>query len=121
LRRPTLALAVAINTAVRAPDEWFNEADETDRVQRALSSIEGISDPITAAAVLAFRIARAQAFAEGNKRTALLLARWLLDHNGFDGSLVLPSDDFDVADLLIKAAAGADVEREMIALLASRS
>jgi hypothetical protein len=51
----------------------------------------------------------------------LLLARWLLDHNGLDGSLLLPSDDLDVADLPIKAAAGADVEHEMTVLLQSRA
>jgi prophage maintenance system killer protein len=110
LRRPTLALAIAINRAVRGPDEWFSEPDDMGRVDRALASIDAIDDPLTAAAILAFRVARAQGFAEGNKRTALLLARWLLDRNGLDGSALMPSDDVEVADLLIKAAAGHDVE-----------
>ncbi len=71
--------------------------------------------------MLAFRVARAQGFAEGNKRTALLLARWLLDHNGLDGHALLPGDDRALADLLIKAAAGTDVESEIIALIAACS
>ena len=82
--RPTLALAVAINRAAREADEWFSEPDDLERVERALGSIDGIDDPVRAASVLAFRVARAQGFAEGNKRTGLLLARWLLDRNGLD-------------------------------------
>jgi prophage maintenance system killer protein len=120
LRRPTLALAIAINRAVREHDEWFDEPDELDRVQRALASIDEMDDPVSAAAVLAYRVARAQGFAEGNKRTALLLARWLVDHNGIDGLRILPIDDRDLADLLIKAAAGAEVEAALVALVASR-
>ena len=69
---------------------------------------------------VAFRVARAQGFAEGNKRTALLLARWLLDHNGLDGHALLPSDDRALGDLPIKAAAGAEVESEIVALIAER-
>jgi prophage maintenance system killer protein len=114
-------LAVAINRAVRESDEWFSEADDLERVERAIASIDGISEPVTAAAVLAFRVARAQGFAEGNKRKALLLARWLLDHNGIDGSVLLPTDDRDIADLLIKAAAGNDVQNQMVTLLIGRS
>ncbi len=59
--------------------------------------------------------ARAQGIAEGNKRTALLLARWLLDRNGIDGSVVLPPNDLTLGRLLVQAAAGADVEADLLA------
>jgi prophage maintenance system killer protein len=120
LRRPTLALAIAVNRTVREHDEWFDEPEELDRVQRALASIDEMDEPVSAAAVLAYRVARAQGVAEGNKRTALLLARWLLDRNGIDGLRVIPVDDRDLADLLIKAAAGTDVEDALVALLVTR-
>ena len=71
--------------------------------------------------MLAFRVARAQGFAEGNKRTALLLARWLLDHNGLDGAVILPRNDSVLAELLIRAAAGVDVEREIVTLIIERT
>jgi prophage maintenance system killer protein len=86
LIRPDLRLALAFNEGVRAEDEWFDEPDDLARVAGALGAIDELDDPVEAAAVLAFRVTRAQAFGEGNKRTALLLARWLLDHNGRDGS-----------------------------------
>jgi prophage maintenance system killer protein len=121
LRRPTLALATAINRAVREADEWFSEPDDVDRVERALASIDDIHEPVAAAGMLAFRVTRAQGFAEGNKRTALLLARWVLDHNGKDGLALLPPDDRDLADLLIKAAAGAEVESQIVELIISRT
>lgn len=105
---------------MRHEDEWFEEPDDLDRVERALGSINGMDDPIEAAAVLAYRVVRAQGFGEGNKRTALLLARWLLDRNGLDGSVVIPHDDQAFGDLLIRAAGGADVETEMKALFQSR-
>ena len=82
--------------------------------------IESLTDPVEAAAVLAFRIARAQAFGEGNKRTALLLARWLLDQNGQDGAALLPADDREVAGLLLRAASGVDVQEGLVAILRSR-
>lgn len=121
MRRPTLALAVAVNRAVRDADEWFSEPDDLDRVARALASIDAVEDPVRAAGVLAFRVARAQGFAEGNKRTALLLTRWLLDHNSLDGAVLLPRNDRVLADLLIKAAAGVDVEREIVTLITERT
>jgi len=73
-----------------------------------------------AAGILAYRVTRAQGFTEGNKRTALLLARWVLDNNGIDGNKVLPTDDLVLADLLIQAASGADVEPDIIARLQER-
>jgi prophage maintenance system killer protein len=74
LIRPTLDLAVALNHGARQEAEWFDEPDDLDRVRRALAAIDDVDDPITAAATLAFRVARARAFGEGNKRTAFLLA-----------------------------------------------
>jgi len=50
----------------------------------------------------------------------LLLARWVLDHNGVDGTQILPPSDRDFADLLVQAASGIDVQADMISLLASR-
>jgi prophage maintenance system killer protein len=120
LRRPSLALALAVNRVVRLRDEWFDEPDDVQRVQNALASIADFDDPVAAAAALAYRLTRAQAFGEGNKRTALLLARWVLDRNGVDGSRLLRPDDREFADLLVKAASGRDVEDELIALLNSR-
>jgi hypothetical protein len=55
-------MAVAFNRLARQDDEWFDEPDELDRLQRALDAIADIDDPRIAAAVLAYRAARAQAF-----------------------------------------------------------
>lgn len=79
-----------------------------------------MNDPVEAAAVLACRLSRAQGFAEGNKRTGLLLARWVLDRNDVDGATFLPPDDREFADLRVKAASGLDVEDEGVALLRQR-
>jgi prophage maintenance system killer protein len=105
---------VAINHRVRHADEWFDEPDELDRVQRVLASIDSEDDPFIAAALLAARLTRAQAFSEANKRTALLVARWILDRNGLDGAVFIPANDLGLADLLVKAAAGEDVEAEIV-------
>ncbi len=121
MRRPSLALAVAFNGAIRGRDEWFDEPDDLDRVESALGAIDGIEGPVEAAAVLASRLTRAQGFTEGNKRTALLLARWVLDRNGLDGALLLPSDDREFAELLVRAASGVDVEAQIVALLKGRT
>ena len=122
MKRPSLALVVAINRAVREADEWFDdEPDDLPRVKAVLVAAQAVQDPVVAAATLAFRLTRAQAFAEGNKRTALLVARWVLDHNGIDGAQVLPPDDRVLADLLVKAAMGVDVGREILDLFGSRS
>jgi prophage maintenance system killer protein len=120
LKRPSLELAVAINRLVRREDEWFDEPDEFDRVERALDAIADIDDPITAAAIVAYRVARSQAFGEGNKRTGLLLAKWILDRNGEDGAAMLPPDDRDFGALLVRAASGLDVEAQMVELLRRR-
>ena len=121
MKKPSLRLAIEINKRVRQDDEWFDEPDDLDRVSRALASVDHDENPVVAAAVLAYRVTRAQGFAEGNKRTALLLARWVLDHNGVDGGQILPSDDLVLADLLVKAATGVDVESDIVARLRSRA
>lgn len=121
MKRPSLQLAIAFNERVRASDEWFDEPDELDRVDKALRSIESIEDPVKAAAVLAYRIARVQGFTEGNKRTALLLARWTLDNNGVEGRGVLDPDDRELANLLVQAASGNDVEAEVIRFFMDRA
>jgi prophage maintenance system killer protein len=119
LRRPTIAIAVAFNRAVREDDEWFDEPDDLDRVKKALAAIDEVDDPIDAAAVLAYRISRAHGFAEGNKRTALLLAKWLLDRNGIAGEQVFPPDDRVLGDLLVRAASGLDVEDAIVGVFRS--
>jgi hypothetical protein len=101
LIRPDVALALAVNEAVRDDDEWFEEPDDLDRLKVALDAIETIDDPVEAAAVLAFRVTRAQA--DGR------------------GATILPADDREVAKLLLRAASGADVQVELSALLQSRS
>jgi prophage maintenance system killer protein len=121
LKRPSLQLAVEINKRVRTSDEWFDEPDELDRVDAALRSISEISDPLDAAAVLAYRVTSSQGFTEGNKRTAVLLARWILDNNDLDGRSILDPDDRQLADLLVQAAAGEDVERSIIAFFRRRA
>jgi Fic family protein len=105
LKRPGLRLAIEINKRVRSNDEWFDEPDELDRVEAALESIDGFGDPLAAADAIAFRVTRAQGFAEGNKRTALLLARWILDSNGLDGSRIIDPDDRVLADLADQGSA----------------
>jgi prophage maintenance system killer protein len=118
LNRPTLELAVAINHSIRDTDEWFEEPDEVERLEVALEAVRSCEDPVEAAAILASRVARAQAFGEGNKRTALLLARWTLDRNGVDGTDILPPGDRDVARLLIRAAADRTCRRSSWSLSA---
>ena len=108
MRRPPLSIAIAINRAVRSTDEWFDEPDDLARVVAALRAIDHINDPVSAAAVLLYRVTRAQGFGEGNKRTAFLLAPWVLDRNGRDGARLMPPDDRNLADLLIRAAAGSN-------------
>lgn len=119
--RPSIELAVEFNRAVRREDEWFDEPDDLDRLGRALASIDHLDDPVDAAAIVAFRVTRAQAFGEANKRTALLLARWVLDRNKADGSVIVPPEDRIIADLLVQAAAGTDVESALMEVFRSRS
>ena len=66
-------------------------------METALGSIRDIDDPIMAAGVLAFRLTAAQGFTEGNKRTALLLARWALEKNGLGRRRLLDPEDRELA------------------------
>lgn len=121
MTRPSVELAVAINRSIRENEKWFDEPDDLDRVQRALEAAPGVDDPVELAAIVAYRVTRAQGFVEGNKRTALLLAKWTLDRNGIDGGKVIPPDDRQLADLLVKAAAGLDVEADVLELFRART
>ena len=120
MNKPPLRLAIEFNKRVRGDDEWFDDPDDLDRVERALASIDDLERPLAAAGVLAY-VTRVQGFAEGNKRRALLLARWLLAHNGVDGGQILPPDDRVIADLLVRTASGADAEEEIISILEARA
>jgi prophage maintenance system killer protein len=120
LKRPSLDLAIAFNLSIRESDEWFDEPDDLDRVSAALQAADGIEDPIEVAATLAYRVARAQGFSEGNKRTAMLLAKWTLDRNGIEGEKIIPPRDRELADFLVNAAAGRDVGIQILELFRSR-
>jgi len=69
-------------------------------------SFNGRKTPVEAAASAVGRIARSQAFTEGNKRTALLVGRWILDRNDVDGLRFIPEDDSELGNLLLSAASG---------------
>jgi Fic family protein len=85
LNRPSVDIAVELNQAVRESDEWFEEPDDIKRLAHALSLTETAKTPLKLAASVAYRVAYSQAFTEGNKRTAFLLAVWVMDNNGLDG------------------------------------
>jgi prophage maintenance system killer protein len=121
LRRPSLQLAIEINKRIRGTDEWFDEPDDLDRVESALRSVEDLDDPVEAAGLIVYRVTRAQGFAEGNKRTALLLARWVLDNNQLDGRQFIDPDDRNLADLLVQAALGRDVELQVLRFFQRRA
>ena len=120
LNLPSLELVVAFNAAVRHNDEWFDEEDDLDRIARILEELQTELDPLVAAAIATSRIARSQSFTEGNKRTALLVGRWILDRNGFVGSRIVPKGDLELAHLLLKAARGGDVGKQVTELFRSR-
>ena len=124
MRFPTLAEVIACNEAVREPDELSPSADDDDLdlVARALGLVGDSTDPIEAAADLAFELTRAQGFYEGNKRTAVLIARWFIAMNTeIDPDQLVPPEDRELADLLIRAARGDRVRDEVLNLLRSRA
>jgi hypothetical protein len=107
VRFPTLDEVIACNEAVRAPDEASPGADDDDldRVAEALEQAAYEHDPIDAAAALASKIAYAQGFYEGNKRTAVLIARWFIATNtDVDPDQLVRPDDHELGDLMIAAA-----------------
>jgi hypothetical protein len=114
LRLPTLAIIVAINESIRHDDEWIDEPDEFDRIERPLESLQTETDPVTAAARAVGRIARSQAFTEGHWRTAVLVGRWILDRNGADGLSLMPEVDTELASLLLSAARRVDETEHVI-------
>ena len=114
-------MVLAINHTIREDDEWFDEPDDVERVEKILSRLLEETDPVVAAALSVSRLATSQAFTEGNKRTAVLVGRWILDHNGVDGAQFIAENDMELAQLLLQAARGVDVSREMIALFNSRA
>jgi hypothetical protein len=121
LIRPTLALAVAINRAARDAGEWFNEPGVLERVEQALGSIDGIDDPVRAAGVLAFASLGPKGWP---KATSAPGSSWPDGCWTATASTAPPCsrrNDRDLAELLIKAAAGTDVERQIVALIVRRA
>jgi prophage maintenance system killer protein len=94
--------------------------DDLDRIERFVSDLQSESDPLIAAAIATSRIARSQAFSEGNKRTALLVGRWILEQNGLSGSRIIPKDDHELANLLLRAARGEEISEQVVAIFKSR-
>ena len=120
--RPSLDHIVAINRELREPDEFFSDdGDELHRVERVLTGTEAIVDPVHLAGALMSRLARAQAFTEGNKRTALATAHFVLEFNGLDPETYLPPSDTQVGGCLVRAARGEDVEREVLARMSGNN
>jgi prophage maintenance system killer protein len=116
LRIPSLEVVVAFNYTIREADE----PDELERVKRILDRLTDETDPVVAAALSVGRLAQSQAFTEGNKRTAVLVGRWILDDNGLDGAKFIQENDAELAQLLLQAARGADVSGEIVELFNSR-
>lgn len=124
MRFPTLSEVIACNEAVRDPDEASPSAedDELDRVTEALARVRTETDPIDAAAALAHRLAAAQGFYEGNKRTALIVARWFLRENtDIDPAAIIPAEDRELGDLLVAAARGEEVSSAISNLFRRRA
>lgn len=115
--RPSLNLIVAINTQLREPDEFFDDEDDIDRVAQVPERVENIADPVLLAGALMSRLARSQAFTEGNKRTALAVAHFVLTANDVNPEAYLPPEDTQIRQCLGRAARGEDVEQEVIAAM----
>jgi prophage maintenance system killer protein len=77
--------------------------------------------PANAAAVLAFRLTKAQGFPEGNERTAITAGAMDPRHNGVDGRRNLDSSDRVLADLLVQPASGKDLKDEIVDFFVDRA
>ena len=73
----------------------------------------GGGDPFETAAAYAFSIAEAQAFLDGNKRTAVLAALTFLEINGIE----IPGESMRLYDALIGVAEGRTGRSDLAALL----
>lgn len=119
--RPTLDLIVGINASVRSPDEFFDDEDDLYRVERILETLADVSDPVSLAGLLMSRLARSQAFTEGNKRTAVAVAYFVLETNGYSPEEYLPPHDVDITHYLLLAARGENVEQAILDAMASNA
>lgn len=124
MRFPTLDEVIACNEAVRDPDEASPSADDDDLdlVSHALERTRQETDPVDAAAALLYEIAAAQGFFEGNKRTAVVIARWFIQANTtIDPDRLIGPDDHHLGNLLIATARGERNQGAMQALLRERA
>ena len=72
-------------------------------VQRALERAQAEADPVAAAAALLYEIVAAQGFFEGNKRTAVIIARWFIRQNmDIDPDALIQPDDRELGALLVR-------------------
>lgn len=109
MRFPTLDEVIACNEAVREPDEASPSVDDDDLelVQRAVERAESEVDALEAVAALLYEIVAAQGFFEGNKRTAVLVARWFIRENmDTDPDRLIAPDDHELGALLVRTASG---------------
>ena len=86
-----------------------------------MALLERVNDPLELVVSVLYRIAFSQAFGEGNKRTALLLALWVADKNGLDTKRLMFEDDEELGALLVKAASGQDVESQIRNVISQRA
>ena len=124
MRFPTLDEVIACNEAVRDPGEASLSADDDDLdlMSRALERARIETDPIDVAAALLYEIAAAQGFFEGNKRTAVLIARWFIRVNTtIDPDQLIGPDDHRLGALMIATARGEPTEGAIRALLRERA
>ena len=117
---PTLTLIGGIDDSIRGEDEWLDERDELSRIQRILDEFAETEDSVIAAGLTTYLVAKSQQFLEGNMRTAVLAARWILDENQTDGLRSIQGNDLDLAGLLLRADYVKDVGDQVLAMYESR-
>lgn len=59
---PSLEQAIAFNASIREADEWFDEPDELERVEKVLDALIVETDPVAAAATILSRLTRASLY-----------------------------------------------------------